>query len=218
MKVEIWSDVMCPFCYVGKHRLEQAIALMPQRDKIEVEWRSYQLQPDAKYVPGKDLVTSIAELKGVPREQMAAANKHITQMGESMGLKFDFDNAKIANTYDALRLIKLAGKHGKANEAEESLFRAFFTEGKVVSDHRTLAAIGISLGLDKEEIDEMLISDNLADEVDADLAEAREIGIQGVPFFVLDRRFAVSGAQPVEAFTNALGQAYAEWEKDANPA
>lgn len=213
MLVEIWSDVMCPFCYIGKRRFEEALAKFPHKEEVEVQWKSFQLQPDAQYVPGKDLVTAIAEKKGISREQMENANNQIAKMGSDAGIMFNFADAKIANTFDAHRLVKLAGQYGKANEAEELLFSAFFTEGKVVSDPDVLKGVAGSLEMDSNEIADALQGDNFKAQVIEDIQQAAEIGISGVPFFVFDRKYAVSGAQPISAFTQTLEAAYNELVK-----
>jgi len=217
MKVEIWSDIMCPFCYIGKRKLEQAMTLFPDRENIELIWRSYQLDPSIQYEPGRDLYSYLAERKGQTREWSVGVHQHVTDMAKEAGLTYDFDKAVIANSFDAHRLIQLAKKYGKGDAAEERLFRAYFTEGRNVSDHTTLTELGTELGLDRDEITQMLDSDAYVDAVQQDIREAMQIGVQGVPFFVMDRKYAVSGAQPSEAFLRTLEKSFDDW-KTAHPA
>ncbi|NLR77867.1 DsbA family oxidoreductase [Chitinophaga eiseniae] len=213
MKVEIWSDIMCPFCYIGKRKFEAALEQFPGKDKVTVEWKSFQLNPDLKSQPGKDIYEYLAEIKGQSREWSVAIHEQMTGTAREVGLTYNFDKAVVANSFDAHRLIQLAKKHGKGDAAEERLFYAYFTEGKDMSNHDTLLEIGTDIGLDKAEVAAALASGEFASAVNHDVNEAQQLGIRGVPFFVLDRKYAVSGAQPVDAFTQALGQAFDEWKK-----
>lgn len=216
MKIEIWSDIMCPFCYIGKHRMEKAFELFPNRNELEVVWKSFQLHPQIQYDSTKDAYDVVAEMKGVPKDQMKSSFTQIENMANDLGIKFDFNHVKMANTYDALRLVHLAEKYHLATEAKETLFKAFFEEGKNLSDSSTLLELGQSIGLPKQEIQDMLASEVYADEMNEDLYEATQIGVRGVPFFVFNRKYAVSGAQPVEAFVQTIEKSYAEWKKE-NP-
>lgn len=218
MKVEIWSDVMCPFCYIGKERFEKALDQISQKEQVEVIWKSFQLQPNINYQPGKDAATIISELKGIPPEQMLKAHTNMEAMAKDLGVTMNFKEVKLANTFDALRLVKLADKYGLANDAEDRLFKAHFAEGKVVSDHDVLIDLSAEIGLNKEEAMRMLSTNTYANEVDADVEEARQIGISGVPFFVFDRKYAVSGAQPIEAFVETIQASLNEWHKESNTA
>jgi protein disulfide-isomerase len=217
MKVEIWSDIMCPFCYIGKRRFEAALEQFPGKDEITVEWKSFQLNPNLKSQPGKDVYDYVAEMKGQSRDWSVAMHDQLAQTAGEVGLTYNFDKAVIANSFDAHRIIQLAKKHGLGDQAEERFFHAYFTEGKDVSDPEVLQELGESIGLDKEEVAAVLRSRDLADAVNKDVYEAQQLGIRGVPFFVLDRKYGVSGAQPSEAFTQALNQAFGEW-KSAQPA
>jgi len=214
MKIEIWSDIMCPFCYIGKRKLESALERFPGKDKVEIIWHSFQLDPSLKYQPGKDLYTYLSERKGISREQSRRLHDQLTQTARENGLTYNFDKAIIANSFDAHRLIQLAKKHTLGDAAEERLFKAYFTEGRNVSDHTTLVDLGRDIGLQKEEISEMFESDEYAKQVDDDIKEAQELGIRGVPFFIMNRKYAVSGAQPVELFLQTLNTSYNEWEKE----
>lgn len=213
MKVEIWSDIMCPFCYIGKRKFEHAMKDFSHSDQVEVIWHSYQLDPGISYEPGRDLYSYLAERKGQTLEWSKGVHQHVTNMAKEVGLTYDFDRAVIANSFDAHRLIQLSKKYDKGDEAEERLFRAYFTEGKNVSDHATLVELGAEIGLDREEISKTLASDAYAEAVDRDIKEAMQIGVQGVPFFVIDRKYGISGAQPSEAFLQTLEKSFSEWEK-----
>lgn len=210
MKVEIWSDIMCPFCYMGKARFERALQQFPHNDQVEVIWKSFQLNPDMKTELGKSVNEYLAEIKGWPLEQAKEANDYVTALAIGEGLVYDFDKAVVANSFDAHRLIQLAKAYGKGNEIEELLFEAYFSFGKNIADHAELLSIGMKAGLDKIAIDRMLSSDQYADKVERDIYEARQLGIQGVPFFAFNNKYAVSGAQPAETFLAALNQAWSD--------
>lgn len=216
MKVEIWSDVMCPFCYIGKRRFENALQQVSFKDDIEVEWKSFQLNPSLQYQPGKNINQFLAEHKGISLERAKEMNDYVTNMAAAEGLQYNFDKAVVANSFDAHRFSHLASKYGKGDAAEEALFKAYFTEGKNISDHETLVQLGTDIGLDSAEVKQVLENKAYANEVHNDIAEAEALGVRGVPFFVLDRKYAVSGAQAAEAFHQALEQAYNEWKKENN--
>ncbi|OQP53627.1 DsbA family oxidoreductase [Niastella populi] len=213
MKIEIWSDVMCPFCYIGKRRFENALNLLPFKDEIEVEWKSFQLDPSIESEPGRNIHQYLAERKGFSVEKAKELNDHVTAMAAAEGLQYNFDKAVVANSFDAHRFAQVAKKNGKGIEAEESLFRAYFTEGKDISNHDTLAQLGSEIGLDGAAVKEALESDAYTKEVQKDISEAEALAIRGVPFFVIDRKYAVSGAQASETFVQALNQSYTEWKK-----
>lgn len=214
MKVEIWSDIMCPFCYIGKRRFETALQQFPHRGDIEVVWKSFQLNPDMKTDPGKNINEYLAEIKGWTPDQARQVNQQVTDMAREEGLQYDFDKTVVANSFDAHRLIQLAKAHGKGDTMEESLFRAYFTEGKNIADPATLLELGTGAGLDADTVKNLLQSDAYADKVQQDVYEARQVGVRGVPFFVLNDRYAVSGAQPRETFSGALHQAWSEWAQN----
>lgn len=213
MKIEIWSDVMCPFCYIGKRRFENALNLLPFKDEIEIEWKAFQLDPSIKSEPGRNIHQYLAERKGFSVEKAKELNDHVTGMAAAEGLQYHFDNAVVANSFDAHRFAQVAKKNGKGIEAEESLFKAYFTEGKDISDHDTLVQLGNEIGLDGAAVKQALESDAYTKEVQKDIAEAEALAIRGVPFFVIDRKYAVSGAQASETFVQALNQSYTEWKK-----
>jgi protein disulfide-isomerase len=218
MKVDIWSDIMCPFCYIGKRHYESALSRFEGRGAVEVEWHSFQLDPTIPNdIPSKDNVYQyLADKKGISYQQSAKMHERVIEMAKNAGLDYRFDKAIVANSFDAHRLIQLAKTRGLGDVAEERLFRAYFTEGKDFGDFDTLISIGKEIGIPEEDVKSALVSGLYAEKVEQDIREAAEIGAQGVPFFVFDRKYAVSGAQPPEYFLQALNQSYGEWKK-ANP-
>ncbi|MEP7372645.1 MAG: DsbA family oxidoreductase [Chitinophagaceae bacterium] len=214
MKVEIWSDVMCPFCYIGKRRFEKALEQFPGRDDIELVWKSFQLNPAMKTEPGKNINQYLSEVKGWSLIQAKQANDYVTSMAKEMGLNYDFDKAVVANSFDAHRLLQLAKVNGKGDAMEEQLFNAYFTEGKNIADHDTLIQLATTIGLEHDEVKKVLNSNDYTEAVERDIYEARQIGVRGVPYFVLNDRYAVSGAQATETFLGALNKAWGEWEKE----
>jgi predicted DsbA family dithiol-disulfide isomerase len=214
MKVEIWSDIMCPFCYIGKRRFETALQQFPGKEDIEIVWKSFQLNPAMKTDPAKNINQYLAEVKGWTLDYAKQMNAHVTNMAKEVGLHYDFDKAIVANSFDAHRLIQLAKANRKGDEMEERLFKAYFTEGKNTADHATLIQLGTEIGLDPATIKKVLASNEFADKVEQDIYEAQQIGVRGVPYFVLNDRYAVSGAQASETFLGALNKAWGEWEKE----
>jgi predicted DsbA family dithiol-disulfide isomerase len=204
MKVEIWSDVMCPFCYIGKRKFEHALREFGGEEEVEVEWKSFQLNPSMKTSPGKNINQYLAEIKGWTIEQAKEMNARVAAMAKEEGLDYDFDRAIVANSFDAHRLIQYAKRNDKGDLAEESLFKAYFIDGKNTADHETLLGLGKEIGLDETELKKVLSGNDFTDEVRADVEEANEIGVRGVPFFVFNRKYAVSGAQPSEIFLKTM--------------
>lgn len=208
MKVDIWSDIVCPFCYLGKRLFENALEEFEHKDEIEIVWHSFELSPDLKTDPSKNTYEYLAEKKGWTLEQSKQMHGQIIERAKEAGLEYNFDTAIPANSFDAHRLLHLAKQKGVQNELEEQLFKAHFTDGKNIDDKNDLLEIGLNSGLSKEEISDVLESDKFADDVRTDISIAQQIGIQGVPFFVLNNKYAVSGAQPKEAFVQALNKAW----------
>lgn len=217
MKVEIWSDIACPFCYIGKRKFEAALEQFAHKDSVEVEWKSFQLDPEMKQVPGKNIYESLAEKKGWTPEQAKALSGQVVSMAAQEGLHYHMDATVPANTLNAHRLTHLAAKHGLQDAAEERLFQAYFMEGRNIQDSETLVQLGTDIGLKEEDVRTMLAGGEFTYEVRMDCAEAQQIGVTGVPFFVIDRKYAVSGAQPSELFLQALQTARTEWEKAHPP-
>lgn len=213
MLIEIWSDVACPWCFIGKRRFESALAEFPHRGSVEVAWRSYQLDPTLPdHYDGTEL-EYLSTRKGLPPEQVARMFEHVALQAKGEGLDYDFDKVVVANSFTAHRLIHLAAAHGKQDAAKERLLSDHFEHGRDIGSREYLAGLGKDLGIDAGEVEELFTTDKYADDVRSDFAEARSLGISGVPFFVIDRKFGLSGAQPVETFTAALNQAW----QDANP-
>ncbi len=213
MKVEIWSDVMCPFCYIGKRRFEKALSEFPEKGKIEIEWKSFQLNPAMKTELGKSINEYLAEQKGWSLDYTNQMSAYVTAMAAEEGLEYHLDKAVVANSFDAHRLIQLAKKYHKGDEAEEQLFKAYFTEGKNIADHAVLSELGKSIGLDGIEIEQLLASNLFAEAVEQDSYESRQVGVQGVPFFVFNQQHAVSGAQDAKTFLSTLTQSYKEFQQ-----
>lgn len=218
MKVEVWSDVMCPFCFIGKRHYEQAIKQFSDAANVELEWKSFQLDPSVpEDLNGKQSVQEyLAASKGLSFEQAAQMTAGATQMAKKAGLEIDFNKAVAANTFKAHRVIQKAKGKGLGDAIEEAFFSAHFMEGLDVGNDATLVEIGKKAGLTIDEVKDALTNDEYAYQVNQDIMEARQIGVSGVPFFVFDRKYAVSGAQPVEVFLNTLQKSFTEWRK-ANP-
>jgi predicted DsbA family dithiol-disulfide isomerase len=207
MRIEIWSDVMCPFCYIGKRNFEAALERFEHRDDVEVTWRSFQLAPDLPRVCEGDVHDYLAAKYGGGRERAKAMNDDMARRAAEIGLTYNFDTAVLGNTFDAHRLVHMARAAGLEDAAVERVFRAYFTDSLAVADHEVLAGLGAEIGLDADAVRAMLAGDEHVEEVEAEVAEALALGIQGVPCFVIDRRFAVSGAQPPELILQALERA-----------
>jgi predicted DsbA family dithiol-disulfide isomerase len=210
MKVEIWSDVVCPWCYIGKRRFEQALAGFPHRDEVEVVWRAFELDPSAPAERTGGYAEHLAGKYGVPLAQAQSMIDTMTATAAQDGLEFSFGTARPGSTFDAHRLLHLAAERGVQDAVKERLLRATFTEGEPIGDHDTLVRLVAEAGLDADEARAVLASDRYADAVRGDQRQARAYGITGVPFFVVDGRYGVSGAQPAEALGQVLAQAWAE--------
>jgi predicted DsbA family dithiol-disulfide isomerase len=208
MKVEIWSDIACPWCYIGRRRFEKALNQFEHRGQVDVIWRSYQLDPKApRDYPGS-VNDMLMKRYGMNREKAQSANDRVTDLAALEGLEYHLDLAHPVNSLDAHRLIHLAAQHNLQGAMKERLQKAYFTEGAIVSDHDTLVKLAEEVGLDKDEIRTMLEGDSLVDAVHEDEERAHQLGIDGVPFFFFDENTSVYGAQPVEVFTAALENAW----------
>ncbi|MCA5006253.1 DsbA family oxidoreductase [Sphingobacterium sp. WQ 366] len=212
MKIEIWSDVMCPFCYIGKRRFEKSLENSSLNDSVEIEWKSFQLNPDLQTDPSIRIDEYLALHKGMPVDQAKALNTQVTQMAAEEGLVYNFDKSVVANSFRAHVLTHFAKKYHKQDEVEELLFQSYFTDGKNIDDIEVLKNLAEKVGLNALEYEDIVAKGTLDDEVKMDINEARQMGVQGVPFFVYDRKYAVSGAQPVELFAQTLEKAFAEWK------
>ncbi|HTC68787.1 MAG TPA: DsbA family oxidoreductase [Acidothermaceae bacterium] len=213
MRVEIWSDVVCPWCYVGKRRFEHALADFEHRADVDVHWRSFELDPAAPAIREGDPVQRLVDKYGMSRAQAVAAEARLTDLAAAEGLDFHLDTARSGNTFDAHRLLHLAADNDKQDAVKERFMRAYFTEGEAIGDHATLTRIAVDAGLDESEVKAVLTSDWYASDVRADEEQAAAYGISGVPFFVIDGRYGISGAQSSDVIVSTLRTAYAE----ANP-
>lgn len=208
MKVEIWSDLLCPFCYIGKRKFEIALEQFSFKSSVQIVWRSYKL--DLEPIEGLNYVETLSSHKGWSKKQTLDATTHVTELGKSVGLDFHFEKGIITKTTDAHRLSHLAKKHEKQNEIEELLFKAHFTEGKNISDPKVLQDVGLEVGLPENEVIDLLNSDLYLEEVSKDIKEAKKFGIAGVPYFLVNGKLVISGAQDPSAFLKILKKGYEE--------
>jgi predicted DsbA family dithiol-disulfide isomerase len=208
MKVEIWSDVVCPFCYIGKREFESALAQFPHKDSVEVIWRSFELDPRAPQRSELDMYGMLVEKYGGSRADAKARVDGVVQRGRTVGIDYKMDIAVIGSSFDAHRLLQLAKTKGLGDEAKERLFKAYFTEGAHIADHATLIRLGAEIGLPEKEVKAMLASKDFTEEVRKDERAAHLAGVRGVPFFLIDGEVQVSGAQQSAAFKEALERAW----------
>ncbi len=213
MQIEVFSDVVCPWCYIGKRRLEEALSGFDHADQVTVTYRSFQLDPSSPDTSELGLDQMLAAKYGRSIEQARAMNAQVSGIAASVGLDFRLDIARPANTFRAHRLIHHAADHGLANELNERLLRGYFTEGVRVGERDDLLRLAVEVGLDEAGAAAVLDSEAYADDVRADIDLARQFGATGVPFFVFDRKYAISGAQETALFTEVLTTAWT----DAHP-
>lgn len=211
MLVKIWSDVRCPFCYIGKKKFEAALEKFPQKDRVKVEWKSFQLDPSLKTDTKLSSLDYFVQKKGVSKEQARQMFSGATNMARKEGIEFNLEEAIQANSFMAHRLIQLGKSKDLGNEIEEALFKAHFEDAKNIDDAKVLIQVATSIGMDAEEVETTMESDAFAYEVKQDEMEARNIGVSGVPFFVFDDKYAVSGAQSSEAFLQNLKKSWEEY-------
>lgn len=211
MKIEVWSDFACPFCYIGKRRLEEALDQFPNKDQVEVEFKSFELDPNSPKNIDKNIHEVLAAKYSMSLEQAKQANQNVGQQAAGVGLTYHFDTMKPTNTFDAHRLTKFAKTHGKEAEVTEKLLYAYFTESKHIGDYDTLADIAAAAGIDRDETLKVLQDKNAyANDVRMDESIAQQYGIGGVPYFVINQKYAISGAQPTATFAGALQQVWQE--------
>ena len=208
MHVEIWSDIACPWCYVGKRRFEAALAGFDHRDDVRVSWRSFELDPAAPRERDGDGATHLAAKYGTSREHALAMQRSMTEVAAGEGLEFRFDRARGGNTFDAHRLLHLAAEHGVQDALKERLMHAYLTEGELIGDHGVLARLAAEAGVPADAARDLLAGDRYAAEVREDERTAGSLGIHAVPFFVVDRAFGASGAQPSEVLAELLRRAW----------
>ncbi|MDZ4747402.1 MAG: DsbA family oxidoreductase [Saprospiraceae bacterium] len=210
MLIEIWSDIMCPFCYIGKRKFEAALAQFENKEDVHITWKSYQLSPDMITDPRKNINQFLAEHKGISVEEAKRMNEYVTGMAAQVGLTYNFDKTIVANSFNAHRFAHFAKVHGKQDAAEEKLFSAYFNEGKNLDDYSVLIELGKEIGLDPIALKVALESGAYTEDVRTDIREAEQLGLRGVPFFVFDRKYRVSGAQDSKVFLQTLEKAYQE--------
>ena len=205
MKIEIWSDIMCPFCYMGKKQLDKAIERLPYRDQIEIVWRSFELNPDIAYIPGKSVTQYLSEIKNMPIEDVQRMQEKLVLQGKELDIDFNFDQAPISNSHNAHKLIHIAQKQGKAHDVKEELFRRYFSEGANIEDLSVLNDIAAKMGVDLSEWNQNpYTSGELEEEVKRDIYEAHQVGARGVPFFVFNEAYSLSGAHGADTLYKVI--------------
>lgn len=209
MNITIWSDFVCPFCYIGATNLNAALADFEHSDDVTIEYKSFQLDPNAEYDPEVSYVEGLARDKGTTPEVMEQSFSQISEMAKEAGLEYNFETLKNGNTLDAHRVFQYANEQDKGVEFYERLYYAIFTEGELISDHKTITRLAGEVGLDTEEVTAILADEGRnKDAVNEDVTNAVQVGAQGVPFFVFNNKYSLSGAQPKEVFGQALTQIY----------
>lgn len=216
MKIQIWSDIVCPFCYIGKTKFEKALNEFADKNNVEIEWKSYQLMPDITTNPDKNIDQVLSEIKGFSLYDAKQMNEKAILMGKEAGLEYNFNKAIVANTFMAHQFLHFAKANGKQNQAEDLMFKSYFTNGKNVDHIPTLVELGKSIGFDETKLKSALENQTYANAVKADIIEAQQAGIRSVPFFVFNRKYAVSGAKDSKSFLEVLEKSFEEWRKD-NP-
>ena len=219
LRVDVWSDIACPWCYVGKRRLEAALEKFPHRDDVEIVWRAFELDPSAQRTQPSDVSMAQRLARKYGRALPEAENmlRTMTATAAKDGIEMRFDRMKATNTFDAHRIVHFAGERGLQDAAKERLLRAYMTDGESVGDPETLARLAGDAGLDVDEARGVLASDAYAKDVRHDEAEARELGISGVPFFAVARKYGVSGAQPADVLLGVLEKAWSELPESEEP-
>lgn len=210
MRVEIWSDVICPWCYIGKRQFERALGGFEHRDQVEIAYRAFQLDPSYPAGKTEDVADMLSAKFGMARDQAVQMNRQMEERAAGVGLEYHLEGGRVGNTADAHRLVHLAGERGVQGDVVEALYKAHFTDRRSVFDRDSLVEVAAEAGLDAAAARDALASGKFAAEVEADQREAQRLGATGVPFFVIDRRYGVSGAQPAEAFAQALDRAWTE--------
>lgn len=204
MKIEIWSDYVCPFCYIGKKQLEKAIQDMGYDGQVELIYKSYQLDPTTPVDSNVTVYESLAKKYGMSLEKAQEMTEGVTARAKEVGLNYDFSNLMEENTLKAHRLVKWAEQQGDVTALVESLLHSHFIEGKRIGQDEVLLTIAEQVGLQREEVAKVLVADTFKDEVEADIQEGQQLGVRGVPFFVLNRKYGISGAQPQQVFEETL--------------
>ncbi|MGB3947677.1 MAG: DsbA family oxidoreductase [Bacteroidia bacterium] len=216
MTVEIWSDMMCPFCYIGKRHFEQALSHFADSNKINIVWKSYQLDPSIPehFEKPVNIYEYLAQRKGISVSESKQMHQQVVEMAKKAGLNYNFDIAVVANSFKAHRLLQYAKTKGLSNAVEECLFKGYFTEGKDFSNENTLIELVKPIGLTETDVKEALNNEVYATKVKQDIAEAEKMGVNGVPFFVFNGKQTISGAQPSSVFAETLNKSLADWQKE----
>jgi predicted DsbA family dithiol-disulfide isomerase len=216
MKIEIWSDIMCPFCYIGKRNFEKALSEFPSRDLIEVEWKSFQIDPAMPEVPKyqDDMYMFVADRKGMSYEQSKKRHEELIHYAKSVGLNYNLDKALVTNSMKGHRIIQFAKTKGLGEKAEETLFYAYFTQGKNLNDEATLIQLGKEIGLTENDVNMALTDPLYVQKVENDTHEAQTLGAKGVPFFAVNRKYAIAGAQQPDDILQTLEKSFADWQKE----
>ncbi|TDL32507.1 DsbA family oxidoreductase [Jeotgalibacillus sp. S-D1] len=210
MKVQVWSDYVCPFCYIGKRKFENALAAFEHKDQVEIVYKSFELDPAAPLDASKDMYETLAGKYGMSIDRAKEMTRGVAQQAKEVGLDYDFDKMKRTNTRDAHRLTHYAAEQGKMGEMTELLLKAYFTESRHIGEHQTLIQLAEEAGLDPAEAERVLGAEDYNSSVERDINEASQIGVTGVPFFVFGGKYAVSGAQPPEVFAEVLHKVWEE--------
>jgi predicted DsbA family dithiol-disulfide isomerase len=210
VEVQVWSDVVCPWCYIGKRRFEEAMARFEHREQIDLRWRSFELDPHAPRVRGGNYAEHLARKYAISTDKALESQRRMTQTAAEHGITMRFDLAKPGNTFDAHRLLHLAAEHGLQTQLKERLMAAYFTEGRAIGEQHTLSALAAEVGLHQDLIGKVLSTDEYADDVRNDERLGRDYDISGVPFFVIDGKYAVAGAQRTDVLVDVLEQAWSE--------
>lgn len=216
MKIDIWSDIACPYCYIGKRKLEMALAQFPYKNNVELVWHSYELDPDLPKEALESKIYGYFSMKyGVSINEAHLTMEKTARLAKEVGLDYNFDNLIVANTSDALRLVKLANELNLATEAEEVLFDAYFVKGKDISDRDTLIELGTKIGLNKDQIVSMLDSKKFLAEIKKDIEYSEnELNLEYIPFYLFNNKEIVEGSIAIEKYLEVLNKAYAEWEQN----
>ena len=214
IKVEVWSDFVCPFCYIGKRRYENALAQFEHKDKVELVFRSFQLNPNEKKTRNADNYSRLMAKYGITIEKAKSMCDHVVKQAKSVGLDFDFTAMIVTNTFDAHRLSQFAKKYNKGNEIAERILKAYYAESKDIADFETLTQLAVEVGLDEKETRSILSDGKYGEEVKKDIKEASERDVHGVPYFLINNKHVVSGAQPENVFLNALREVWEEENKE----
>ncbi|MDR0824297.1 MAG: DsbA family oxidoreductase [Prevotella sp.] len=214
MKIEIWSDIACPYCYIGKRKLEKALEQFPHSKSVELVWHSYELDPDLpKKATGQSIYSYFAKRFNITENEARASQAEVAKLAKEVGLDYDFDKLVVANTADALRLVKLAAESGLATDAEEVLFDAYFVKRMDISDPKVLTRLGVQIGLKEADISAMLNGNSYVIDIKADMSYSEDgLNLEYIPFYVFNNKQIVQGSIPSEEYLNVLNEAYAEWQ------